>query len=395
MPAASRRDLLCLAALGSTLRAANPRQTIRRVEVFTIPVNHRGDWLIVRVTTSGGITGIGDASQGHADAQTLAALRKYVDLLSGGDLFGIERLRTAAMASKPFGRSEACALSAIEQCLWDIRGKLFDLPVSELLGGRLRGRIRNYANINRSTVDRSPRGFAAMAERAVKAGFDAIKMAPWDDMPHPAGAAEIERVTQLGIDRAAAVRAVLGPSRDLLLDAHSHFSLEKGLELARRAEFLNLYWLEEVTPAEPAASLARINREARMRTAGGESIFGVEGFYRYIAAQCADIIMPDIKYCGGVFELKKVAAMCEAAGLPVSPHGPASPVGNAAAAQVCATLPNFLILEFAFGEVEWRSELTDPPELLSQGVLEIPARPGLGYELNEKLLARRATRVVL
>ena len=149
-----------------------------------------------------------------------------------------------------------------------------------------------------------------------------------------------------------------------------------------------MFWLEEVTPAQPIELLATINREAKMPTAGGETIYAVRGFYPYIAAGAVDIVMPDVKYCGGVLELKKIAALAEGAGLPVSPHGPASPVGNVVAAHVCATLPNFHILEFSYGEVPWRAEVIDPPEnVLKGGYLAFNGRPGYGIELNEKVLA--------
>jgi len=183
-------------------------------------------------------------------------------------------------------------------------------------------------------------------------------------------------------------RRVIGPNRDLLIDVHSHFDRQHGLELARRFEPLNLFWLEEVTPAEPLDDLAAINQAAAMPTAGGESRYGVEGFYPYIKAGAVDIIMPDVKYCGGVLELKKIAALAQGAGIPVAPHGPASPVGNVAAAHVCATLPNFHILEFSYGEVPWRAEVIDPPEALDRGHIVLSARPGLGIELNEKTLQK-------
>lgn len=109
---------------------------------------------------------------------------------------------------------------------------------------------------------------------------------------------------------------------------------------------------------------------------------------RYIEARAADILMPDVKYCGGMLELKKISALAEAANLPCSPHGPASPVGNVAAAQVCAGLPNFQILEFSHGEVPWRAELLDPPEAIDKGYLTLSDRPGFGVTLNDKLARR-------
>jgi galactonate dehydratase len=314
-------------------------------------------------------------------------LRRFFDRLKGRGIFEIEWLRQAVQSEiADHGVSAAVALSGLEQCLWDIQGKVFGVPVYELLGGKLRDSVRNYANINRSTEDRTPAGFAAMAEKAVAAGFDAVKLAPFDGMPaRLTDSVKLEEFTKLGLDCAAAVREVIGPERDLLIDVHSHYDLEHGRDLARRFEPLNLFWLEEATPAQPIEWLATINREAKMPTAGGETIYGVRGFYPYIAAGAVDIVMPDVKYCGGVLELKKIAALAEGAGLLVAPHGPASPVGNVVASHVCATLPNFHILEFSYGEVPWRAEVIDPPEsVLKGGYLALTGRPGYGIELKRE-----------
>jgi galactonate dehydratase len=255
----------------------------------------------------------------------------------------------------------------------------------DLFGGRIQPRIRAYANINRSTDPRTPESFAGMAGRAVAAGFDAVKLAPFDEMPRDLGnAAVIEEFTRRGIACAEAVRKRIGPEVDLLIDVHSHLDVKRGLDLARRLEPLNLFWLEEVTPAVPLENLAAINRDAKMPTAGGEVILGVKGFYPYIKAEAVDVVMPDVKFCGGMLELKKISAMAEGAGLLVAPHGPASPVGNIAAAHVCATMPNFHILEFSYGEVPWRAEFIDPPE----GPLT--DAPGFGITLNEKIAAKYA-----
>ncbi len=388
-----RQFLQCLAAgpLAAAAQRDRPvaRITVTDLEIFRVQVNPRGNWILTRIRTSAGVSGIGDASHGGPDEMKVRLLRQFFELLKGRSIFEIERLRRAAEPEiERRGTVGAVALSGLEQCLWDIQGKVAGAPASELFGGRLRSEIRNYANINRAPEDRSPAGFVRMAENAVEAGFDAVKLAPFDDMPRDsADAARIEQFVKLGIARIAAVRKAIGPSRDLLVDAHSHFNLERGLDLARRLEPFHLYWLEEVTPRQPIENLAAINRAAQMPTAGGESIYGVKGFYPYIAAGAVDIVMPDVKYCGGMLELKKIAALAEAAGLRVAPHGPASPVGNIAAAQVSATLPNFLILESSFGEVPWRAELITPPELYVKGYLRLSDRRGLGIELNERTLA--------
>ena len=146
----------------------------------------------------------------------------------------------------------------------------------------------------------------------------------------------------------------------------------------------------EVTPAKPVEDLAALRKAAPMPTAGGESTHGVAGFYPYIRAEAVDLVMPDVKVCGGMLEMKKIATLAEGAGLIASPHGPASPVGNVTAAHVIATIPNFNILEFSYGEVPWRAELIDPPEEVHKSALPLSDRPGLGIQLNEKTAAKYA-----
>jgi galactonate dehydratase len=369
-----------------------PKLTVEGLEVFQVKVNRRGNWTIARLSTSGGISGLGDASQSGKDNETLVYLKQFSDLLRARSIFDVEWLRkVTAPVIVQNGAPAAVAASALEQCLWDIQGNVFSVPVYDLFGGRIQDRIRIYANINRSTEERTPEGFAHMAEKAVAASFDAVKLAPFDEMPRGLTDKQaIEHFMQRGIDCAQAVRQTIGPQRDLLIDGHSHFTRDDGLELARRFEPLRLFWLEEVTPAKPVEDLAAINKAATMPTAGGESIHGVAGFYPYIKAEAVDVVMPDVKVCGGMLEMKKIAALAEGAGLIASPHGPASPVGNVVAAHVIATIPNFNILEFSYGEVPWRAELIDPPEQIVDSTLVISKRPGLGIKLNEKTAAKHA-----
>jgi len=317
--------------------------------------------------------------------------RELFETIRGRGVFEIERLRQAAMPSvygapRSEKRAHGVAFSGFEQAMWDLQGKALGLPCYELFGGKLRDEIRIYANINRSLRgdDRTPANFAAMARRAVDAGIGAVKMASFDllrrDDPD---AARFARDTQFGIDCIQAVRDEVGPDVDVLVDAHSRFDREQALALLPRLEPLNLFWLEEV--CRPTDDLAAVNQVAPMPTAGGESLFGVDEFLPYIAADAVDIVMPDVKDCGGMYELKKIAAMAEAAGMKCSPHGPAGPVCNMAGAHVCATMPNFQILEYGYGEVDWRLESVEPAEELHNGRLRVSSRPGIGYEMNPKL----------
>jgi galactonate dehydratase len=343
--------------------------------------------VIPRLQTNAGISGIGDASHAGNDDPQIPKLREYLELLRGRGIFDVEWFRQQVQPDVArHGRAASCAFSGLEQALYDIQGQVLGVPAYQLFGGKLRDSFRNYANINRSTEGRTPAAFAEMAGKAIAAGFDAIKLASFDGMPRD-GATQIEAHTKQGIDAIAAVRQTIGEKADLLVDAHSNFDLQRGLDLARRLESYNLFWLEEVSRS--LEELAAINRAAKMKTAGGESLYGLQENQEYIASGAVDILMPDVKYCGGMLELKKIAAMAEGAGLPVAPHGPASPVGNIAAAHVCAGMPNFLILEFSFGEVPWRAELVDPPEQIAKGgMLTVADRPGLGLKINEKVAAR-------
>jgi galactonate dehydratase len=392
--ATTRRALLqAIGAAPLAFAAPIPREaaklTITGLETFRLKVNHRGDWVIARLLTGGGIAGLGDASHGGADGETITLMRQYVEQLKGRGVFDIEWLRQWGVQEiARRGKVAAVAVSALEQALWDIQGQALGVPCYQLFGGRLRPTIRNYANINRSTTDRTPAGFARMAAKAVAAGFDAFKLAPWDGMPRDAAARE--KHINNAVDCAFAVREAIGPQRDLLLDVHSLVTLEHGLKLVERLAPLKLFWLEEVT-REPLENLAAIKRAAqavKMPIAGGESLPDAKAFYRYAAAGAADILMPDVKYCGGLLELRKVAALAEAMGLTIAPHGPASPVGNFAVAHLCAGMPNFHILEFSFGEVPWREELVDPPERIERGHLAAPDRPGFGVTLNPRVVKK-------
>lgn len=373
------------------------KHIISDMDLVHVRVNKRGNWVIPRLKTASGLSGLGDASQSTSDEQCIQFLKQYLDMLRGRSIFDVAWFRRATAPIRAangggYGRTpSSMAASALEQCLWDLQGKALGVAAHELFGGRIQDRLRVYANINRSTDDRTPAGFAANARRAVDAGFDAIKLASFDGMPAKiADRAQLEQYMKLGIDCAQAVRNVIGPGRALLVDAHSHFNRQDGLELTRRFEPLNLYWLEEVCPPEPVDDLAAINKAAKMPTAGGEEIHGVKGFYPYIKAGAVDIVMPDVKVTGGMLELKMIAALAEGAGLMCSPHGPASPIGNAAAGHVMATVPNFELFEYSFGEVPWRAEIVDPPERIENSALVLPERPGLGYTINDKLAARYA-----
>ena len=156
--------------------------------------------------------------------------------------------------------------------------------------------------------------------------------------------------------------------------------------MARRLEPQRLSWYEEPVPPTDLTSTKAIKDGISQTMAGGEFLFGVEGFAPLCRERAVDIIMPDVKHCGGVTELRKIATIAELHGVLVSPHNPSGPVSTMVSAQVCAGLPNFDILEYQWNEVPWRGDLVDPPERFTNGILEVPDGPGIGITLNETVV---------
>jgi galactonate dehydratase len=398
MPNLSRRQVMLGAgALPLLARPNDPSLQITGLDVFVVKVNQRGNWIFVRLKTARGLTGLGEASQGagfsrasgEADRAMEKALGEYFALARELTPFDIETFRQRGRAkAKAAGRLGATAFSALEQAMWDLAGKALGAPVHALLGGKLRGELAVYANINRATnEDRSPAGFAANAQQVISEGFRAIKAAPFDDFPPlTAPPAELEKFAALGIARIEAMRKAIGPGRDLLIDVHSHFDRKLAIEVARRLEPQNLYWYEEPVPPENLEDTAAIRKAIRQRMAGGEVLFGMEGFAPLTRSRALEVIMPDVKHCGGIQEMRKIAAVAELDGVQISPHNPSGPVSTAASTPLCAGLPNFSILEYAWGEVPWRKDLLVPPEQFAKGQMRVSDAPGFGVELNEKVV---------
>lgn len=371
--------------------AAVRRPKLSNLDVLTIPVSAKGNWTFVQLKTDGGLVGWGEATHAMGfvrasaedDARIAEAVRGFWPALDGLTPFDTELFRQRAWAqAKAGGLLSQTAFSACEQAMWDLAGQALDAPVSDLLGGALVDAVPVYANINRATTERSPEGFAANAQKAVAEGFRAIKSAVFDDFPTgPSTQGEREAKAELGVRRLEAMRAAVGSQIDLMVDCHSRFDIELAVRVAKELEPLGLRWYEE--PVDPAETKA--TREIRERIeqpmAGGEMFIGREGFLPLLRQQAVDVIMPDVKHCGGLLEGKKIAALAEVYEVAVSPHNPSGPLSMAASAQLAATLPNCPILEHAWGEVPWRAELLDPPERFQDGKYVLAGLPGLGAKL--------------
>src|SRR5918992_388251 len=399
----NRRTLLTIGtkaaaaiALFPDILDAAPKLRVTTLELLPMRATPRTVWLFVRLGTDAGLTGLGEASDafGFANtsqknaAQMEAELRAFFRLIEGKSPLEIAAYRTdGERLATGRGLIPATAYSAIEQALWDLAGKALDVPTYSLFGGKLRDSLPVYANVNRATRPRTPEGFAASARAAVKEGFRAVKAAPFDGFPPPGSpSAAIEAAIDSGIASMAAMREAIGPDIELMVDCHSFFDVPMAERVARRLEPQKLAWYEEPVPPERVQETLEIRKRISQPMAGGEILFGIAGFAPLCRTRAVHVIMPDVKHCGGLLELVRIAAMAEADGIEVAPHNPSGPVSTAASVQVCAVLKNFRLLELQWGEVAWRGDILTPPERFENGTIQVPDRPGFGVELNDRVV---------
>lgn len=383
----SRRRLL--------LAAARPRTRVKSFELLPVRVTERTVWLFVRVTAHDGLTGLGEASDafgltraGKAEAQRLEQeLRSFFSLIQGRSPLDVEAFRQQAWPRlETGGVLAATAFSALEHALWDLAGQALGVPVYDLFGGRVRSELPLYANINRSVRDRVPAGFVRSAKAAWAEGYRHFKLAPFDGFPPLADTAKVQAALDNGVACIQAVREALGPEAGLMVDCHSFFTVPMAIETAERLRAARLAWYEEPVAPEKLEETAAIKQAIPQTMAGGEFLFGTRGFAPLCQRRAVDVIMPDVKHCGGLLEFTRIAALAAANGVGVSPHNPTGPVATAASVQVCAGLANFKILEVQWGEAPWRADLLNPVESLAQGIIRVPDTPGLGVRLNDRVL---------
>jgi galactonate dehydratase len=365
---------------------------ITGLEVFTISVNERGNWLLVQLNTDEGPTGLGEASHGGGDSARDVIVstileQQCVPRLRGRDPRGVV---SAVDALQPLvdGLAAATAVSACEQALWDLAGQAAGLPVYRLLGGPVRERIPLYANVNRATKERTPEGFAKSASAAVAEGFKAVKCAPFDGI-EPLRVRDRDQRERIhhGLACVAEVRESVGSDVDVFVDCHGRFDVPTAVEVARELRSLGVTWFEEPVPTESFEELVQLRPLiSDMELIGGEKLFGIRGFWPYFAAGIWDVIMPDVKHCGGIAAAMAVGQVATARGVKFAPHNPSGPVAMGASGHVAAAAPSLRSLEYGWGEVPWRADIITPREHIVDGELVVPTGPGLGITLNEPTL---------
>lgn len=373
-----------------------PTAVLTRFELLPVRATSRTVWLFVRLWTDEGVSGIGEASDAFGFAGTSAAeiermrteLATFFESVAGRSPLDIDYYREQGLErARSGGLVTATAFSSIEQALWDLSGKLRGVPAYELLGGGIRNKLEVYANINRASLPRTPEGFANTARRAAAEGFQAVKLAPFDGFPTAGTPGEIAAAVDLGIESIGAVRTAVGKDVAVLVDCHSFFDVELADDVARRLEPFDIAWYEEPVAPDRVATTREIADRVIQPLAGGELLFGVEGFEPLCKSGAVDVIMPDVKHCGGLQELMLIAQMAHANRVAVAPHNPSGPVSTAASVAVSAAIGNFKSLELQWGEVDWRPSVMAPAELFVDGTIGVPDRPGFGVELNDAVVA--------
>lgn len=353
-------------------------------EVNTYFVRPR--WGFVEILTDEGISGWGEAVlEGHAQA-VLACVQEYKDYLIGNDPGEIEGIWSTIYRAGFYrgGGVLMSALSGIDQALWDIKGKVFGVPVYQLMGGRCREKVKVYSWIG---GDR-PADVGQAAKERQEAGFQAVKMNATEELQMIDSYDKIDAV----LERVAAIREACGKYFGIAIDFHGRVHKPMAKVLAKKLEEFDPMFLEEPVLCEQMEAFPEIAAACNIPIATGERLFSRYDFKRLLQTGGVDIIQPDLSHAGGITEVKKIAAMAEAYDVALAPHCPLGPIALAACLNVDATSYNAVIQEQSIGihynvgksvldYVHNQEDFT-----FTDGFVALPTRAGLGVDVNRELV---------
>jgi len=346
------------------------------IETFLVPPR----WLFVRIEAGDGAVGWGEASlEGHAEAVN-GAFEAICDRFIGHDAFAIEDIWQVCYRGGFYrgGAVLMSALSGLDQALWDLKGRALGLPVWQMLGGKVREKVRAYAWIGGDRPDEI--GAAAAARRAQ--GFAAVKMNATAELDFLGTPKMLDAVAER-------VRAAQAEGMDVGLDFHGRVHRPMARQLAKLLEPLGLLFIEEPLLSENPEGIADIGRLVSTPIALGERLYSRWDFKPFLVSGSVDIIQPDLSHAGGISECRRIAAMAEAFDVAVAPHCPLGPLALASCLQLAATAPNVVLQEMSLGihynvGHDLLSFVTDKDVLTPvDGFLPIPTAPGLGIAIDE------------
>jgi len=373
--------------------------------VFTeLPVRGGSNWYFLELSDADGTTGLAEFSYGDKSISVSRAIAQMVEELQDEEITDESGIPGMVGLSPDFLQSDrvlATAITALRNAVLDAQAQIAGVPLYRFLSGNATEAVEIYGNVNRSMLksdsgdsDRSPAAFASVAERAAEEGFRNIKCAPFDECNAPFNGSGLPDEAKFGLDRIDAVKAAVGDKVNLFIDCHSRFDLESGLALEPELAVRGVAWYEEpVSYRTHRGDLAAIKNAASMDVAGAEDAYGIEVFQSLIAAGITDVVMPDVKYCGGAGEAVLIGKTLEAISPgSVSMHSPGGPVSMLASAHATAAFGGSRPLEHAVWEVDWRATVLEPAEHIHDGQLFLPDGYGIGATLNEDLISSNARR---
>src|SRR3954468_10289606 len=384
-------------------KAKHMKITSVRPWLINSAASYWGEFLFVEVSTDEGITGWSEITTTTkiANRALTAMLRQINTMMVGEAPAHIERLWHKLFRSFPYMGSRGAAaecVSAIDIALWDIRGKALGKPIYELLGGPVRDEIALYTHPDQRKFT-SKEAVVAEIRDIVKSGHTALKFDPFPQQgPYENGMAREQREGYLdgsmtgkdereAAELTALIRETAGPDIEVLIDAHGRFDVPTAIRLCRSLEEAgNIDWFEEPCPPESVNALKQVREKVNAAISVGERAHTKWDFVRILEDKLTDYIMPDVTWTGGITELKKISALCEAYYIPVSPHDAAGPINIVAGAQVMMTVPNFYKLETSEWNLDKYNHLIDKPLDVSNGSLKLTSKPGLGVEMNRDYL---------
>jgi len=369
-----------------------------------------GMHLWVKVTTDAGIVGIGECV--HGGHQAIAIIRNLETKLIGRDPFAIDALIEELRREHVFDGGSAgaliTALTGIEIALWDIKGKSLGVPVYELLGGKFRDRIWVYCDcqvdpgMDFDEIERVVHAVLAKGFTAIKIDLDIGAYSAGrisgnasaitdrcfeqtfvkDKFNYTAMQREHERMLQL-VDM---VTRAAGKDVAVAADLHTRLDVPSAIRLVRDLAPYHLLWLEEPLPPENIDALREVKSHSTVPICVGENLYLRFAFRELFEKRAADIVMPDLLKCGGLSDGRKIANLAELYYVPFAPHNVSSPIGTMATAHVCASIPNFLILEWHWNERPyWTTIIKQKQDIIKNGYIKLTDRPGIGVDLDEEV----------
>lgn len=366
---------------------------VKKVECLVVHPGWRKNFVFVRVETQDGTVGWGEAySQYDRDRPIAAQVEELGRYLVGRDVFNVRHFLQIAFDDYAQRRSSLeywCAISGIEQALWDVIGKLTGQPVYKLLGGACRERIRVYANGWSYKMDK-PDDYARAAEAVVRRGFTALK---FDPLPRPWRTYVAKDHIRQAVDVVRAIRDAVGPDVDLLLDIHRRLAPMHAIDLSNAVAPFEPYWFEEPCQVDNLQALSEVRAATRIPVVSGEAMYGRADFRRLFRERAVDIINPDVSNCGGILELLFIAAAAEPEMVAVSPHNyNSTSLALSATVHASACMPNFILTEYFLPYEEFGAVIARNPLVPVDGYITLPEGPGLGIDIVEEEVRARPYR---